>query len=433
MAFNSPNNSFTLLDYILGRTGREGPSDNFGFLFTQTAGRTTSGTSVTVETVLSEPTTMSCIDVIARGVTQIPVTVQRKNDKGGYDEVEDHPMSILLNKPNVYQTPSDFKYSIVETLLVHGNCFLRIIRAGGDPQDGMDISGRPIQLVPMDPTDVTTGQNGFGIPVYHHESYGDIANENVIHIRDINTFTANGQSRTLLAAELIGAKLAADELMAETFRDGINLGYVVTTEGAVDSDTAEEFRKQMMEKFSRSSNRGSNFAMIQNAQMQSIKGSTPADTDLRELRNQLKNEIAAVFRVPAFMVGGTGDQRYNNVRQRLSSFHRDTLQPIITNIEEAMSLKLIDNVNEKVYFDVTDFIKGDIESQGSFASQMVSNGIYTPNEARDYLGMDRHEDAIADQLIPPNSTTNTNLEETPENATGGSDGPQGEENQPDDG
>ena len=428
MAFNSPNNSFTLLDYILGRTGREGPSDNFGFLFTQTAGRTTSGTNVTVETVLSEPTTMNCIDVIARGVTQIPIIVRKKNDLGGYDEVEDHPLSTLLRQPNVYQTPTDFKYSMIETILVHGNCFLRIIRANDDPQDGMNVSGRPVQLVPMDPTDVTTGQNGFGIPIYHHDEFGDMSNENIIHIRDLNTFTANGQSRTLLAAELIGAKLAADELMAEIFRDGLNLGYVVTSDEPTDADTKKEFVKQMSEAFSRQGDRRGGMAFIDNGNIQPIKGATPVDADLRALRQELKNEIAAVFRVPSFMVGGTGDERYNNVRQRLSSFHRDTLQPIITNIEEAMTMKLLNSPDEKIYFDVTDFIKGDIESQGSFASQMVSNGIWTPNEARDYIGTNRHESELADQLIPPNSTVNTNLEETPANATGGSDGPQGEEN-----
>ena len=428
MAFNSPNSSFTLLDYILGRTGREGPSDNFGFLFTQNSGLSSAGTNVTVDTVLSEATAMSCINIIAQGITQIPVGVRRKNDKGGYDFVEDHPLSVLLRRPNVYQTPTDFKYSMVATILIHGNCFLRIIRANGDPTNGMDTSGRPVQLVPMDPIDVTVGQNGFGIPIYNHESFGDIAAENVIHIRDLNTFTANGYSRTILAAEIIGAKIAADQLMGEIFRDGLNLGYVVTSNEDTDADTKQEFIKQLQENFGQRGNRKGGAAFIDNGTITQLQGATPVDADLRALRQELKNEIAGVYRVPSFMIGGTGADKYNNVRQRLSSFHRDTLQPIITNIEEAMTMRLIDAFDEYVHFDITDFIKGDIESQGNYASQMVSNGIWTPNEARNYIGTDRHEDAIADQLIPPNSTVNTNLEEDPSNATGGSDGPQGEEN-----
>ena len=69
------------------------------------------------------------------------------------------------------------------------------------------------------------------------------------------------------------------------------------------------------------------------------------------------------------------------------------------------------------------------------ANDSVSNGIRTQNEARQYIGLPRLEDprmegdreglSPYDILISPNSTINTNVEETPENSTGGEDGPQG--------
>ena len=429
----TPNqrSSFSLLDYILGRTGSQGQSDasNFGFLFAETAGQTNSGENVNVDTVLSEPTTMSCINIIAQGITQIPIVVKRKLEDGKYEIVQDHPVAALLQQPNVYQSPSDFKYSMVETILVHGNCYLRIVRANGDPMDGSRTDGRPVQLVPMDPSDVTVGANAFGIPTYTHETYGQIVAENVIHIRDVNTFTALGLSRTLLAAEIIGAKLAADRLMSETFKNGVSVNYAIQSNAPVDATAAENLQKQMKAAFGAGGSKRGSLMLIENGTLNAVKGSTPADADLRALRQELKTEIAGVFRVPAFMVGGTGGDKYNNVRQRLSSFHRDTLQPIITNIEEAITLKLLDGINELVYFDVADFIKGDFENQVNVASTAVSQGIWTPNEGRHYLGFNPADDEHADMLIPPNSTTNTNVEdEDPANATGGSDGPQGSEN-----
>ena len=431
MPSNTRDNSFSLLDFLLRRGGqRQDLEGNYGFLFTNTAGQTRSGENVDVETVLEEPTTMSCINIIAQGITQIPICVRRANQDGGYDIIEDHPVKMLLERPNVFQSPSDFKYSIVETILVHGNCFLRILRSNDNPEDGMDVSGRPVQLVPMDPVDVTVGVNAFGIPTYHHESHGDMAAENVIHIRDVNTFTAQGLSRVLLASEIIGAKLAADRLMAETFRYGISVNYAISTEGSLgDAETQEHLQKQLSEAFGQSGARRGGAVLLENSTIQALKGATPADADLRALRQELKNEIAGVLRVPSFMIGGTGADKYNNVRQRLSSFHRDTLQPIISNIEEAMSLKLIDSSDEHIYFDIRDFIKGDFENQMNVAAAAVSNGIWTPNEAREYIGTNRSTQEEADLLIPPNSTVNTNLEERdPSNATGGSDGPQGEEN-----
>ena len=429
MATPYQRSSFSLLDYVLGRGGSHGQSDasNFGFLFAETAGQTNSGENVNVDSVLSEPTAMSCINIIAQGITQIPVTVKRKVEGDKFEILPDHPITTLLKQPNVYQSPSDFKYSMVETILVHGNCYIRIIRANDDPADGVRTDGRPVQLVPMDPSDVTVGSNAFGVPTYTHEEYGQIVAENVIHVRDVNTFTALGLSRTLLAAEIIGAKLAADRLMSETFKNGVSVNYAIQSNAPVDAESAKNLQEQMQKAFGAGGSRRGSLMLIENGALNAVKGSTPADADLRALRQELKTEIAGVYRVPAFMVGGTGGDKYNNVRQRLSSFHRDTLQPIITNIEEAITLKLLDGVNEYLYFDISDFIKGDFESQVNVASQAVSQGIMTPNEGRAYIGYNPSEDAHADMLIQPNSTTNTNIED-PANATGGSDGPQGSEN-----
>ena len=433
MAITSQNNSFTLLDLIRGIGSSRTTQDNFGFLFTDISGRTSSGQNVTVESLLTEPTTMSCINIITQSITQIPLCIRRKDDSGNYQIVEDHPIDRLLKNPNAFQGPSDFKSSIITNLLINGNVFLRVLRAGQDNEDGLNVSGKPMQLVPMDPKDVTVGANHFGVPQYHHESFGDIAGENVIHIKDIQTFTALGYSRALLAAEIIGSKFAADKLIGETFANGISMNYVISTDGSIDPESREQFQKHLNERFGQGGINRGGAMLLENGSIQSVKGATPGDADLRELRDDLKTEIAGVFRVPPFMVGGTGNDKYNNVRQRLSSFHRDTLQPIMTNIEEAITLKLLDRDNEQAYFDVSDFIKGDFENQMTVAVQAVQGGVWTPNEGRAYIGTNQSDDATANDLIRPNSSSNENTnttisEEDPANATGGSDGPQGEEN-----
>ena len=90
---------------------------------------------------------------------------------------------------------------------------------------------------------------------------------------------------------------------------------------------------------------------------------------------------------------------------------------------------------EYLYFDIQEILMGDIEISNRVVNDSVSNGVRTQNEARAYLGLTRLEDprpedqriglSPYDVLISPNSTVNTNLEETPDNATGGEDGPQG--------
>ena len=78
-----------------------------------------------------------------------------------------------------------------------------------------------------------------------------------------------------------------------------------------------------------------------------------------------------------------------------------------------------------MFFDIQEILSGDVEITNRVANDSVSNGVRTQNEARQYVGLPRIDKEEYDLLISPNSTINTNVEETPENSTGGEDGPQG--------
>ena len=423
--------TFSFFDLFGGAGVNQSPQDQQGFIFTEQSGRTNSGESVHVDNLLEEATTMSCITAIVQGINQIPIYVKRDVGDGNYDRMKDHPVAKLMRKPNDYQTATEFKSSIVTAMLTHGNAFIFIVRAsdrGGDTAGKpMDYTGSPRQLYPLDPSDITIGSNSFGRPTYHHEEYGQIPSRNLIHIRDLTTYVPQGLSRALLAAEIIGAKKAADRLMSETFKNGVSIQYAVTSDVPLDSKVQKNLMQQFQALFSARGNRRGSVALIQQGNIEKLEGLKPADVDLRELREQLIREIAAAFRVPSFMVGSDAGQTYNNVRQYWTAFHRDTLRPLITNIEEAITLKLLGN-DEYLHFDVNEILKGDVEVTSRVATTLVSNGVYTPNEAREMMGTARHEQPEADMLIAPNSTTNTNLEEEPEDATGGEDGPQGADN-----
>ena len=421
MAGSSYNQTYSFWDLFRGRGGRRSADDNQGFIFVEQSGQTKSGEKVNVDNLLDEATTMTCINAIVQGITQIPLYVRKEMPDGSYESLKKHPITKLMKRPNDYQTPTEFKSSIVTSMLTHGNAFIRIVRAS---------NGRVVQLYPLDPSDITIGSNAMGRPTYAHEDDGGpIESKDIIHIRDLNTYTPQGLSRALLMAEIIGAKKAADALMAYAFKNGMSLQYAVTSNSPTDANRLKTLQDGFKEAFGKFGARQGGVAFIDNGNIQKLDGLKPADVDLRELREMLITEIAAGFRVPRFMAGAGGNDTYNNVRQYWTAFHRDTLQPLVTNIEEAITLKLLSG-DEYLYFDIQEILKGDVEITSRVAHGNVSNGIWTPNEARASMGTPPSDDPNADLLVPPNSTINTNItpEETPENATGGGDGPQGQEN-----
>ena len=428
--------TFSLFDLFRGRGAQIDAPDTTGGIFVEQANETNSGEAVSVDNLLEEATTMTCINAIVQGITQVPIEVRKSLEDGTYEVLKDHPARKLLAKrPNDYQTPSEFISSIVTSMLTHGNAFIYIVRAGTDQsKDLKHGSGRALMLYPFDPSDITISANAFGKPVYQHEDSGYIPSKNIIHIRDLQTYTPQGISRALQAAEIIGAKKAADRLMSETFRTGTSLQYVISSDVPVPDQAKKQFAQSFASMFGKGGKRRNGAAFIEQGSIQKIEGTKPADVDLRELRSQLIQEIAGVFRVPAFIAGGPADVTYSNVRQQWASFHRDTLQPLVTNIEEAITLKLIEKDDEYVFFNVAELLKGDVETTARIAQANVSAGVWTPNEARQYIGTRRHDSEAADLLIQPNSSSNlntTNTTDDPSAATEGEDGPQGSINEPD--
>ena len=380
----------TLLDVILGRGKNSGPQA--GYFFNSVGGTSFAGQTVSVDNVLKNTTVLSCVQVISQGIAQLPWEIWKAQDI-----VANHTLTGVLNRPNSFQTNYEFKSAVVQDILIYGNSFTRVVRAK---------NGRVIELIPMAPNDLTVAANSFGIPVYNHKTYGDLTAQEVIHVRDISGHSVEGRSRILLAAERIACLNAADNLMAETFISGVSINYSVELEATLDDASREALYAQLKNAFGQGGSRRGGIAVLEGGKLSAIKGSTPADADLRELRGDLINEIAALFRVPASLVGGLAQEKYSNVTARLASMYRDSFAPIIISIEQAFTNNLLSNGNT-LRFDVGSLVKGDLATQITLATQAVAGGIITPNEARVFIGYPEIEglDEVqaAPQAVPPDA------------------------------
>ena len=377
--------SRSLIDMILGRNKPEDQgSPHAGVFFNAASSTTKSGQTVTTSNALKNATVLSCVNVIAQGIAQLPLEVWQGDTKAQINQ-----LNTTLKRPNSFQTGYEFKAALVKDLLVYGNSFTRVVRAP---------NGRVIEMIPVDPDDMSVSANKFGIPVYRHSSFGIMLNKEIIHIRDVAGHDVTGLSRVLCAAERIGALNAADQLMSETFANGVSVNYSVEMTAALDDTSRETLYKQLKASFGQGGSRRGGIAVLEGGKMSAMKGSTPADADLRALRTHLINEIAALFRVPASLVGGMADEKYSNQSARLASMYRDTFAPILYNIEQAFSHNLTTGTTH-IRFDAGAMIKGDLASQVTIAATAVAGAaIMTPNEARAFIGLTRIEGEGMDEL-----------------------------------
>lgn len=357
-----------------------------------------SGELISNQNAINDPTVSTCVRIIQGLVAQLPWYVL----DGDQNNAEKHNTIIdLLNKPNGWSTSRDFKSSIIFTLLCHGNCFILVDRYS---------TGIPYRLTVLDSEGVEVKLNKFGVPEY---TYGDkkISYTNMCHIKDIPTNTLLSESRVFLAKESIGNLRSARTRIGKIMKDGLGIKTVVTSRNALNNKQRGELLEAVKKAIS-----DDGTMIVSNADVMQFKGSTPMEMSIKSLIDTEIGVIAGVFGLSPHLIGGSGDQKYNNVRQKQTAMYKDTLQPILIAIEEALSRLLLPD-NYSIKFDVTGLLKGDVDGQSIYTDRLVRLGLMSINEGRGYMGLDAVTDGDKRITIEPAPA--------PKESTGGEDGQKG--------
>jgi len=126
------------------------------------------------------------------------------------------------------------------------------------------------------------------------------------------------------------------------------------------------------------------------------------DADAAKLKEQTTQRICALFGVPPQMLG-LAQGKFNNTQTLLDEFYKTTMYPMIVNIEQKFKQQLLRGYpNLSIRFDTKDFLKGAALDQMNFVTAGVAAGIFTPNEAREYLNVPKVEGG--DELLSTNAS-----------------------------
>lgn len=310
-------------------------------------------------------TAYACVSVAARTVAQLPF----------YSDAE--AVDRVLRRPNPAQTGFEFIHSVVWDLLLYGNAFVRVLR---------NSEGKLIGLYPADPRDVDVMVSD-GRVTYRDTArwQGDLDMSDVIHFRDTPGHGLISPSRMAAVRVRLSALDAADRQVAAMFRKGLTLAYVIKSKKQVAAETKADMAQDLADMFGSEESDRVSLVLDNEMEIEQVKAASPTDQDLRSTREDLIREIAGVFGVPPFLVGGTGDTKYNNVSARIASLHRETVVPLVTNLTEKLSARL----GVPVRCDDQVLIRGDMAAQVNYATRAAGGPVISPNEARDLLGLAR--------------------------------------------
>lgn len=367
--------------------------------------KSSSGKSVTVKNAIQVSTVFAICKVIGEDVGQVPWKLMKESSDGRKRvAAKDHPLyDVLYEKPNEWQDSIQFREQLIWHCLLTGNHFSFINR-------GLD--GRPIELLPLDPSRVKVDQKSDFSLVYTVEGKNgdtrEVPADLIWHVRGPSWNGFQGLDVVKLAREAIGLSIVTEESIGKLHKNGIRSSGVYAVEGKLNPTQYKELL-QFIKENNTGSNEGGPMILDRNAkwtptQMKAV------DAQALETRKFQIEEICRYGRLMPIMIGYSDKaSTYASAEQMFLAHVVHTLAPWFARLEKAADTQLLSKKERAdgyyTKFTEAGLLRGSAKDTKDVLLGYVNGGLMTPNEGRAKLDLDDDTDPESDKLrIPANIT-----------------------------
>jgi len=438
---NEANNvlgQMQLGNQVLYSTANKVPTTS-QLLYVSTSGSTVAGRTIDMTLLTRNSTIMACVGVKARALAQLPMSVVYEADDGTFvDAVKDSEVGArdkakakqvlaLMNQPNNFQSRYEFWYQWCMWQDLSGESFTLWWRKNKE-----DANQTPIEMYNLDSSLITVILTPARYPSYRLStpSYGFSKDEplsahQVMHIKEAAWQGSSGFNKGILAAELVALDQDIDLYANFVMQNGAKPSGIFTTEQVIPDAKYKEIASRLKEAWTAMTNSravdlskpGQGMLLDQGMKYMPVNMLTLQDADASNLKMQTMKRICGLFGVPPAMVG-IQDQKYNNTQTLLDEFYKTTMYPMVINLEQKIKMHLFKGYPSlSLRFDTKEFLKGAPLDQMNFVVSGVKSGIFTPNEAREYLNMEQVEGA--DELLSDGKPADAIPGSSPQDTGGG--------------
>ncbi|PTR14964.1 HK97 family phage portal protein [Cereibacter azotoformans] len=338
------------------------------------------GVTVTPETALRCPTVYASVKVLAESVAQLPLHLYRRTADGGKERASDHPLAeILHDQANDWTSAAEFRQFMQTQVLLHGNAFAFINRAGGRITELIPLPSSAVEVltdaVTMEPSYRVTASDG---------TQRDYARTEILHLRTLGTSPNVGLSPIMQAREAIGLASAMELHAAKLFAQGARPSGVFKYSKVLGPETLRKLRDSFNAAHAGGENSGRTLILEDGMDFVPVSFSS-VDLQFLELRRHQVAEIARVFRIPLHLLQELERTTHSNAEHMGQQFLTLTLLPWLKLWEGAIRRALLTPEERAVYhaeFLADDIARADLAARFEAYAKAVTNGLLSPNEIR---------------------------------------------------
>lgn len=357
-----------------------------------------SGTFVDSKTALQINAVFSAVSLISDTISTLPVDVFIRRDGARYPF---RPQPSWVQKPDVDTTRAAFYGSIIVSLLLDGNAFVRVYS---------NQRGEVVNLVVLNPMDVEITRNGLGnIQFVVKGEERALNSDEMIFIPDIvRPGHLRGISRVEALKENFGLAIALQNYAAKFFGNGTQTSGVIEYPGNLTAEQA----KAMQEAFD-SRHRGWSKAhktVVMSGGAKYTRTDVPNDqAQFLDSRRLAVEDVARAFNIPPHLLGLPGTNSYASVEQNNLAWVTHCLRPIVEKIEGAFSplmSRYPGGDSAFIKFNLDGLLRADINSRMTAYSVGLQSGFLTINDVRRLEDLTPIGDPSADTVRVPLANVN---------------------------
>jgi len=350
-----------------------------GFWSAFSGGQSSAGVAVNVTTAMRVSTVWACVRLIAETIATLPLGLYTRLPDGGREANQDHPLyTVLALSPNADMGPVQFWEAMLASLLLQGNAYALVHRAGG----------RVIALDFLLPHRMRLDcRNGVLRYFYSFPGEGEreIETADLLHIPGFSLDGRIGLSPITYGANVIGSAIAADEAANSTFKKGLLPTVAFKVDRTLKKEQRDDFRGYI-ETVSGALNAGKSPVLEEGITPESI-GINPTDAQLLETRGWSVEEVCRFYRTPPHMVGHTEKSTSwgTGLEQQVIGFLTFCLNPWLRRVEKAITRQLltpVERLKHYAEYSIEGLMRADSAARHAFYSAMTQNGIYTRDDCR---------------------------------------------------
>jgi HK97 family phage portal protein len=312
-------------------------------------------------------TVLACVNVIAQTIGTLPLLLYRRTGTSK-TRVDSDPLAELLRwKPNPYQTSTEWREQMIAHALLHGNAYSEVIRAA---------DGTVRELLVLDPRAMQVERGAYG-PTYRYQPAEGASRTftvasptdppKILHLRGLSTSGLVGRSLVTDASDIIDTAHSAQVYGRTLLDNGATPALVLRHPQVLDEEAAARLKESWRAAYGGARKAGG-IAVLEEGMSLDTLSMSNEDLQLLETRKFTRSEIAALFRVPAHMIGDMERSTFSNIEHQAIEFVQHCIRPWAVRFEQVLHAALLSDTPQQkrsyfFEFQLDGLLRGDIHSR----------------------------------------------------------------------